>query len=424
MSKANHATDAPQVSRKPRATPAPKLIPPSPFATIAKMRTNKHTLSPERLELLREWDEAFPKGFEVAGALDQIEYNLRREMVMGEPEVVATALWIAHTYVYDGFKMTPRLLVTSGGPDSGKTTLLHLVAQMANGGMKLNKATEAALGRAKDKYGADLTVALDQLDNALNIKNPTTGQYLDRLISGADRGSKQMVVAKGDDGSLEPIELDLFYPMALGKIGGLPSAALRSRCIVIQMHPATPQEAKELVARRRGEAGKNVRPLLMGVMKGTRGDILALPPPATDLINRDYDKWHPLLTIAEYAGGAWPKRTLAALKELESDEKERPQFVPLLCRVVKVASTWPRPVIFPDELDSALGSSPAAGEDRRKLLRAAGVKTRPQRRGSTTARGWSVAEIMQQGSKYLQGEVCEEEASGISQPVISRRRRQ
>jgi hypothetical protein len=174
-------------------------------------------LSGELADLFPQWE-----AWQIQAALDQVESVLKREVVMGEAERVATVLWIAQTYVYEEFKMAPRLFVTSVGPNSGKTTLLSLIAQISSGGMKLNKASEAYLGRLKDTKGPRLTVALDQLDNAL-ARATSTGPMIDRLISGADRGSQQGLVEKRGDGSLTTTELDLFYPMALGKIGVLPS---------------------------------------------------------------------------------------------------------------------------------------------------------------------------------------------------------
>ena len=82
-------------------------------------------------------------------SLDQIELNLKREVVLGEAERVATVLWIAHTYVYQAFKLTPRLFVTSGSPGSGKSTLLSLLSEMSNGGVLRSSVTLAYLGRSR-----------------------------------------------------------------------------------------------------------------------------------------------------------------------------------------------------------------------------------------------------------------------------------
>ena len=52
-----------------------------------------------------------PQRTELADAVDAIEDILKREVIMGEAERVATSLWIAHTFVYPHFKLTPRPVV-------------------------------------------------------------------------------------------------------------------------------------------------------------------------------------------------------------------------------------------------------------------------------------------------------------------------
>lgn len=57
----------------------------------------------------------------LAEALDAVEREFKREVVLPEAERVASVLWTAHTYVYKYFLMTPRLFITSDGPESGKS---------------------------------------------------------------------------------------------------------------------------------------------------------------------------------------------------------------------------------------------------------------------------------------------------------------
>ena len=187
--------------------------------------------------------------------------------------------------------------------------MLSLVAQMSNGGTLSQQGNGGVSGnRLKDQVGTDLTVILDQLDNAFNIQSPSTGHMIDRLIAGADRGSKQGLVEKVD-GQFKPLEFDLSYPMALGMIGVPPSSALISRCITIQMHPASSFDAAQLGARAIGHADTGIKLSLSKVLKALEPRFIHVAPniPA-NLINRGADKWRPLLAIAEMVGGDWPER--------------------------------------------------------------------------------------------------------------------
>jgi hypothetical protein len=351
------------------------------------------------------------RGFDLRMALDEVELNLTREVVIGDAERVAVILWIAHTYVYELFPLTPRLFVTSAGPESGKTRLLSLIADMSRGGLRINGISKAALGRLKDDYGSGLMVALDQLDNALDRRALETGPMLDRLISGADRGAKQVLVEKRPDGALKTEPHDLFYPMALGKIGGLPDVALRSRAIVIRMHPATPEEAAQLSQRAKGTVGENIKPLLTKVLALHCSDIAAAKPAVpSQLINRAADKWRPLLAIADVAGGEWPSRALDAAVELESEEEERPDHLTLLCQVVAATQEWPHDVIFSQELDQKLRKTGWGGSSSKKrgnLLRSVGLKAERYWRDDKQLRGYRIADIRAAAAKYLRPDTCD-----------------
>src|SRR5262249_21394465 len=105
--------------------------------------------------------------------------------------------------------------------------------------------TEAVLGRILRDRG-QLTLVLDQLDNAFDMKAQGTGPLIDKLISGADKDTVNFINVEAKGKTWEPQPFKLFLPMVLVKIGGLPSAALEDRCITIRMHPATPEEAARL----------------------------------------------------------------------------------------------------------------------------------------------------------------------------------
>ncbi len=217
-------------------------------------------------ELVPLWENVkWAKQHDLKMALDHVELNLKREVIMGEAERIATVLWIAHTYVYQAFKLTPRLFITSGDPECGKSTLLSRIAEMSNGGLYLTGETLSHLGRVRKEKGPALTITLDQLDNTFDQNATSTGPMIDRLIAGADRGSK-FGLSETINGQWKPVEYEISFPMALAKIGALPSAALRSRCIIIQMHPATASEAEWLSIHSKGRSHENIRPLLAKIM--------------------------------------------------------------------------------------------------------------------------------------------------------------
>jgi hypothetical protein len=341
-------------------------------------------------------------------ALDMVlleaERVLAREIILAEAERVACVLWVAHTFIYECFQLTPRLFITSEVAGSGKTELMKRLKEMASGGKYFTRATEAALGRLKTAEGAHLTVLLDQLDNALDTKEASTGPMLDTLISGADCGSSRLLTEKIRE-TYKPIELDFGYPMALAKIGGLPSPALMSRCIVIHMRQATSAESRRLYRQEAtpSEMLVSIRNRLANALNG-QGNTLANARPGMPegLHNRMRDKWRPLVAIADFAGGDWPLRGRQAAIELELDEQDEEEaaHILLLRRVVAVLKGWPHEAIFSEELDGRLGANMSA-KKRGRLLTAVGLKAKNVRREERQAKGYLVEEIRDRARQYL-----------------------
>jgi Protein of unknown function (DUF3631) len=397
-----------QPERK-NAKPKPQVRPKKPPTDEEQlaMLASEGRLNPE---LQRLWkDVQWSQALDLQLALEAVEDNLRREILMGPAELVACTLWVAHTYVYECFSFTPRLFVTSSVWGSGKSALLDVVAEMACGGIPCNRTSAATLGRLRKTLGSAITVTFDQLDNSMDVKAPGTGTMLDILMSGAHRSKKQILLVQRN-GDWEPEQFDLSFPMGLGKIDDLPSPALRSRCITIRMHPATKLQAKILKARSRGKADDNVRPMLKAVMRSCRdelGRVKVTFPDDLDL-NRTADKWRPLLAIAQVAGGEWPKRALEAMVALESEEEERPAQFKLLRHVLEETKGWPHREIFSVELDARmerLGASKFGLQFnsiwRGKMLRKVGLKPANYLRGTEQKKGYLINDIRMQAEQYL-----------------------
>jgi hypothetical protein len=395
-----------RASPQKRPNPFRDLTPIGAIQSTEQTVSREEMLTPDLVPILE--NACFARQHDLGMTLDQVELNLIREVIMGEAERVATALWIAQTYIYTGFKLTPRLFITSGDPECGKSTLLARISEMSNGGMYLTGATISHLGRVRTEKGENLTITLDQLDNAFDLNATTTGPMIDRLIAGADRGAK-IGFSEKINGRWTPVEGEISYPMALAKIGALPSAALRSRCIVIQMHPATPAEARQLSTHSKGRSDENIRALLAKVMGPLASELAtAKPSMPAKLINRGADKWRPLLAIAEEAGGDWPKRALAAAEELESYETERPPHVVLLRKVMAITKDWPHEVIFSEELDRELDRADpserteiARAKHRARLLDVVGLKAERHWRDGKQLRGYRIADIRRADEQYI-----------------------
>lgn len=349
--------------------------------------------------------------------LDTITKVLNTHMVMGQAEKIATALWIAHTPFYQAFKLTPRLFVTSIGPASGKSTLLKLVASMVPGGIYATNVTVSSLTRLKDKAERQgngvLTVMMDQLDTS--FEEGAGRSLINQLIMGADQEAKSIMTEKIGEGRNEPTVFDVFYPMGIGKIGRIPSDALISRCILIQMHPATDADSTRLYKQPdTSNVAAAIRSKLTPVPSVKTLEYLSRSRPdiPDGLSNRVRDKWVPLLAMADLAGGAWPEWARKAAVTLEvGGEESEPAAVKLLRRVVGIAAGWKHPIIFSEELDGILGRQPKKERERElspktrgKMLAQVGIKTSTLRRDGRQAKGYLVQDIMIAAEKYIRPE--------------------
>jgi hypothetical protein len=367
---------------------------------------------------------------ELRNVLYEVESILRHAISMGEHEYTTVTLWIAHTYVYEHFALTPRLLITSHGPGYGKTKLASVITKLSKDGKHLSTAVTAPLlGRIRKEYPGGLMLALDQLDNAFDMKAQGTGALLDKLIGGADRGSKQTILVQTDHG-WAPESFDLSFPMLLVKIGDLPSAALNSRAITIQMYPATAEEDKQLqqytlamlhrdinrvvlpqrlppamVKRQVVPEGKQPRALmpalLPSMMKRLESELANWEPTfPPGFINRARDKWRPLFVIAEAAGVKWTRRAHLAAMALEPEEEhETPPGAIVLTKLANAIVGFPGAIMTSAEVDSALGGRESP-KWRANILRQVGLKPGRHYRDGVQVRGYLVADIRRAAGQY------------------------
>src|SRR5690242_7590749 len=72
-------------------------------------------------------DVAEPAGGPAGEILERVLAVLRDHVQLGPHEVVAIALWVMHTFVFEKFMVTPRLVLESPVRGCGKTTVLVLL---------------------------------------------------------------------------------------------------------------------------------------------------------------------------------------------------------------------------------------------------------------------------------------------------------
>ncbi len=254
------------------------------------------------------------------GVLTELRAWLGRFIcVVDEHDLDLLTLWAAHTHVAEQTYTTPRLVIDSIMPGSGKTTVLeHLQRFALKPVLTANISSAALLPRMLDTEMR--TLLIDEADRALDPKDPIAKDVLAITNSGYKRGASRPVLVPTKGGGWEAAEMSTFAPVAMaGNSPNLPDDT-RSRCIRMLLMPdlhgvAEPSDWEDLE-----EDAEAIARDLRHALDDARDAVAAARPSLPEgCVGRMREKWNPLARVALVAGGDWPEivRTL-----IERDQEE------------------------------------------------------------------------------------------------------
>ena len=227
--------------------------------------------------------------------LDVVHHLLRRYLEMTPHQFVAVSLWIAHTFVYQRFSVTPRLMVTSPVRGCGKTTLLDLLEALCVRPLKSDSITAASIYHAVDREHPTLLI-----DEADNLGLSFNGALRAVLNSGHRRGGKVTRYHGGQARSFAT-----FSPVAVAAIGTLPLPVMH-RSIVIHMERRDGRRQLTRLDRDHADTKADLTIAYRMMVSWARDAELASDPPLpAQLRDRQADNWRPLIAIADAFGADW-----------------------------------------------------------------------------------------------------------------------
>ena len=91
-----------------------------------------------------------PEPVVIGDLLTEIEAVIKRHVVLSDAAATALAAWVLHTYVYESRDTVAYVAIESPEKRCGKTTLLTVLAAMANKPLIASNVTVGALFRAID----------------------------------------------------------------------------------------------------------------------------------------------------------------------------------------------------------------------------------------------------------------------------------
>ena len=173
--------------------------------------------------------EPSPDPVEGSSLLRDIIKRFQRQVVISDDNALASALVVMLSWVHDEVAThSPILCVTSAEPESGKSTLMALIAFLMPKCIATTDVTEAAIFRSIKRWQPSFCI--DEFDTVLRDDKK---EGLRSVINSGHTRGQTVLRCIGDD--KVPELFPTFAPKVIGMVGRkLPPATL-SRCIFIEM---------------------------------------------------------------------------------------------------------------------------------------------------------------------------------------------
>ncbi|MBB5641782.1 DUF3631 domain-containing protein [Cryobacterium roopkundense] len=256
------------------------------------------------------------------------------------------ALWAAHTHVALETYSTPRLVLDSTMPGSGKTTVLEHMQRLCYAPIQAASISSPALLARMLSKGIR-TILIDEVDRSLDPKKPGVEDLIAILNSGYKRGATRPVLVPVKGGDWDVAEMSTYAPVAMaGNSPHLPDDT-RSRSIRVLLMPdlygvveSSDWEEIEPDARDHAEA-------LANAMESAREFIRTVRPALPEgCVGRMKEKWNPLMRVAAAAGGTWPVVVTQLIeRDIQEVEMEREEGLmklpPQMVMLMDLYAAWP-----------------------------------------------------------------------------------
>lgn len=250
--------------------------------------------------IVRNW----PDPVSAADLLPQLVAAIHRHVVISDDAALTVALWIMHCHALDAFETSPRLVITSGEPASGKSTLLDLLGQTVPRPLTFSTATAAALVKGM----VEKPVLLIDDGGAVLASG---AELRNILRAGQRRNAARMLrVEKGQTAGVS-----VWAPAALCVTGRIPPA-LTGLSIQIAPQRAAPAEAP---LRLRSAGNDALAELSRMAARWASDHTQSLRRAEHAVEFAEDENWTPLIIIAQSAGEEWQQRARAAMLALRAE---------------------------------------------------------------------------------------------------------
>lgn len=243
-----------------------------------------------------------------------------------EADLDLLALWAAHTHLAVETYTTPRLLLDSPVPGSGKTTVLEHLERLCLHPVQMASLSSPAL-LARMLHAGMRTILIDEADRSLNPDKDGVAELLAVLNSGYKRGGTRPVLVPAKGGEWAVAEMPTYSPVAMaGNSPNLPDDT-RSRSIRVLLMPDVDETADESDWEWIEDEARWLGKQLAAWADQVRDDVrLRRPELPAGVRGRARERWSPLKRVAEAAGGHWPalvdQLAAADVQRLQNEREE------------------------------------------------------------------------------------------------------
>lgn len=237
--------------------------------------------------------------------LDEVrDWFARYVSTMDDGDLDLLTLWSAHTHLCVETYTTPRLILDSPVPASGKTTTLEHLGRLCLHPIQMASLTSPALLTRMLDAGMR-TILIDEADRSLNPDRDGVVELLAVLNSGYKRGGSRPVLVP-TKGSWKVSEMPTFAPVVMaGNNPNLPEDT-RSRAIRVLLMPDVDGSIEESDWELIDDDARALGGRLAAWAEMVRDEVRENRPPLpAGVTGRARERWSPLKRVAAAAGGRW-----------------------------------------------------------------------------------------------------------------------
>ena len=288
------------------------------------------------------------------GVVSELARHLRQYInPVDEADIDVLTLWIVHTHFVDSvFYTTPRLLIDSPLPGSGKTTVHEHCQKLCFKPLLASSISSPALIPRLLQQGPR-TMLVDEAEKSLRPDRPGVEDVLNVINSGYKRGAARPTLVPGKGGEWIAQEMPTFSAVAMAGINpSLPDDTLsRSLKVLLlpDIHGEVDESDWEFIEANVIALGHELANQCEQVTEAIREHQPELP---ADVRGRMKEKWRPLQRVADIAGGPWPDKCSHLInRELAVQDMEKEQGMtidrPAVALLRDLGEHWPQDDFWP-----------------------------------------------------------------------------